>query len=294
MTAIVDATFGMGSTHIVCQDYARISTNPANVYGIVADGCSKSPDTDTGARLLTLAAEQYFQTFPEADVDMRYITGQAFQAARMFKMHAQSVDATLLCIRVQEECGFLRARATVVGDGYVVARHRQSQHLLVYEISFPSGYPFYGSYLLQKGRFESLLTEGEYGLTRLVKESTIAPDGTWKECPTPVVRENGKSTSISVSWDFSSETFDLVSVFTDGAGSFFDISNNRREHVPHQKILHELSAYKRFIGQFVQRRFSRFLKDAEKRGWVHDDDISVATVYMESALAEEVKVNGNA
>lgn len=292
MAVIADSAFGMGSTHIVCQDFARASVNPANVYGIIADGCSSSPDTDTGARFLTLAAEQYFQTFPNDDVDVRYITGQAFQAARMFKMHAHSVDATMLCVRMREEQGLHIVKATVVGDGYVVARVRESQSLVMLEVKFPSGFPFYGSYLLQKGRYESLLKEGEYGLLRTVRRNIVAKDGSFEEEDAPVMESRGTSTPISVAWDFPASLYDVVSVYSDGVDSFFDTSNDGRVHVPYQKVIGELSSYRGIVGQFVQRRFARYLKDTVKRSWVHDDDISVATVYMENDVGEEnVHVN---
>ncbi len=291
MAAIVDSAFGMGSTHIVCQDFARVSMNPANVYGIIADGCSSSPDTDTGARFLTLAAEQYFQTFPNDDVDVRYITGQAFQAVRMFKMHAHSVDATMLCVRVRQEEGSIIAKATVIGDGYVVARVRENQSLVIFEIKFPSGFPFYGSYLLQKGRYESLLKEGEHGLQRIVNKSVVAKDGTWEADDLPFMESRGSGTPISVAWDFPAATYDIVCVYSDGVDSFFDTSNDGRVQVPYQKVLGELSSYRGLVGQFVQRRFARYLKDAAKRSWVHDDDISVATVYMENDVEENVYVD---
>ncbi|HYO91642.1 MAG TPA: hypothetical protein VEQ40_08400, partial [Pyrinomonadaceae bacterium] len=64
-----DSAFLIGATHAVCQDYAvagngtpderaAVSNLQANPYVILSDGCSSSPDTDIGARLLVKAAEQ--------------------------------------------------------------------------------------------------------------------------------------------------------------------------------------------------------------------------------------------
>ena len=63
-----DSAFRMGSTHAVCQDYAVASAwtaaahtdgaaPPPRPYIILSDGCSSTPDTDVGARLLVKAAE---------------------------------------------------------------------------------------------------------------------------------------------------------------------------------------------------------------------------------------------
>src|SRR5215203_2249321 len=48
-----DCFFNIGATHSVCQDYVV-----ASPYLILSDGCSSSPDTDIGARLLVKAAER--------------------------------------------------------------------------------------------------------------------------------------------------------------------------------------------------------------------------------------------
>ena len=48
----MSAAFAIGATHAVCQDYARSDGRLA----LLSDGCSGSPDTDIGARMLVTAA----------------------------------------------------------------------------------------------------------------------------------------------------------------------------------------------------------------------------------------------
>ena len=51
----VDCAFRMGRTHLVCQDYAAVAAGEFPCV-LLADGCSWSPDTDMGARLLVRSA----------------------------------------------------------------------------------------------------------------------------------------------------------------------------------------------------------------------------------------------
>ncbi|MBC8139363.1 MAG: protein phosphatase 2C domain-containing protein, partial [Fibrella sp.] len=52
-----DAAFAIGKTHKVCQDYALTGDAHATIPTVwLSDGCSSSPHTDIGARLLTHVA----------------------------------------------------------------------------------------------------------------------------------------------------------------------------------------------------------------------------------------------
>src|SRR6476659_1428102 len=54
ITMNADATINIGATHALCQDYVIAKDR----HVILSDGCSSSPDTDIGARLLVKALEQ--------------------------------------------------------------------------------------------------------------------------------------------------------------------------------------------------------------------------------------------
>ena len=45
-------------------------------------------------------------------------------------------------------------------------------------------------------------------------------------------------------------------------------------------VVDEMLALKGYAGVFLQRRVTRFLKDAQARGWHHDDDFAVAGIYL--------------
>ena len=58
MTVQCDAFFAIGSTHDICQDYALALNISNRSLLIVSDGCSASPSTDIGARILSRCAAQ--------------------------------------------------------------------------------------------------------------------------------------------------------------------------------------------------------------------------------------------
>ena len=52
-----DHLFWAGDSHKVNQDYCLSGSKSGLHYAIVSDGCSSSPDTDFGSRILAKAAE---------------------------------------------------------------------------------------------------------------------------------------------------------------------------------------------------------------------------------------------
>jgi hypothetical protein len=80
--------------------------------------------------------------------------------------------------------------------------------------------------------------------------------------------------------EFKVESVDLVAVLSDGFTSFVDRMYGTTVPVPLEDVIHGLFQFKLYNGLFVKRRLRRFLKDAAKRGWAHDDDLSIAAVHV--------------
>ena len=80
--------------------------------------------------------------------------------------------------------------------------------------------------------------------------------------------------------------YDLVAVMSDGVMSFQrpitnDLGTSRHfEDVPTADVVSSLMAVKSSKGKFIARRCKRFLKECAKKGWHHNDDLSMAALYI--------------
>lgn len=178
-----DSAFFTGKTHAVCQDYVR--TNDAGPYLILCDGCSDSKDTDTGARLLALAAERTIKVNgglfnPEVAI------GMARSSSDACGLHPNCLDATLLLAKVGPyEIGvpagvsYIVKEAisvTMIGDG-VIAAKRKDGSLRIHWTEFKSGYPYYLNYTIDESRnIEWKKTIGVDDRKSIIRHTVILDD----------------------------------------------------------------------------------------------------------------------
>jgi len=254
----------MGMGHRVCQDYARAGRTPQEhplVYGIVSDGCSSSPDTDVGARLLALTAEHLLRGSHQKAWANRVFNEASLVATRtksakdgmLVDLPNEALDATLLLVAADRPD---RARFACMGDGVIAAKDWDGA-LRIWDVEAPDGYPRYPNYVNNDLRQRSV-EAGEPWIAR-------SPGG--GECRTSKVR----------SFEQPVEGAAVVAIFSDGVRSFTDAERNP---IPSAEIVAELMAFKGYQGAFVQRRLHAFLKAAVKRGWRHEDDLAMAAIDM--------------
>ena len=148
-----DATINIGSAHSICQDYVIARSG----YVILSDGCSSSPDTDIGARLLVKALDQLLKNPTDVEALHKRAARVALDWAGMIALPPQSVDATLMSIHVTNEDLIIACS----GDGVIILES-QAGVFEVYAISSPSGYPFYASYAHQPERLSELITNDRH------------------------------------------------------------------------------------------------------------------------------------
>jgi len=274
-----DSIFHIGATHSVCEDYA-IAANQTRThpYVVLSDGCSTSPDTDIGARLLVKAAEQLLKV----DIEHKPATlhNRAARLAlgwsELLGLPSQSIDATLLTASVFKD----EVVASCSGDGLIVMESMEGE-LDVYSISYPSGYPLYPAYLHQSARLEQLtLTERSHKEVQhfhstskgghLRHESTRSSDEI-----TEVIR-------------IGSSGCKIVSLCSDGVQSFLKTSHSDEartvEPIHVAEVIKELLCFKSLNGAFVARRLQKFLKESAAKGWQHSDDLSIAAIHVGGGL----------
>ncbi|HLK61032.1 MAG TPA: protein phosphatase 2C domain-containing protein [Chthonomonadaceae bacterium] len=262
-----DGVFYMGKTHTVCQDYvlARGGERPRV---LLADGCSSSPDTDIGARLLVRMAAQYDNTGEACLLDA--VVAARIQAA-LLGLEDRALDATLLEIRVEGD----RWEAGIHGDGVLAwADHNGVIH--AFSLTYAAGYPNYPNYLADPARRAAFLLQ--VGNDRRCEEVMLLPDGE--------VRSRASFSAPACAPGFrktgSLEDTRWVAILSDGIHSFVqtavDAGGPTTAPVPWTTPLRELLAFKSLNGAFVQRRLQRFLRECEPRRWQHRDDLAVATL----------------
>jgi len=251
-----DSAYVIGHGHKVCQDYARHGRINGLDYAIVSDGCSSSPDTDIGARLLVLTTELNLQYCSEQGFTERAIldiSRHALYAAGFppITLDPRCLDATLLVAVAWRDAISILAG----GDG-VIACLDQYDHVAIWDIEAPDNHPRYPNYLNDIIR-RKIVESGQ-------PWTVSGPDGV--EMCTPKVEAFYTA--------FTGQK--VVAVFSDGVKSFVDAD---RKPIPFEAIVRELLDFKYMTGQFVQRRMQKFLKAAAQRGWQHFDDLSMAAIY---------------
>lgn len=272
-----DSFFAIGKSHTVCQDYARSGKyGHGRAFGVVSDGCSSSPDTDVGARALTLSAITGLESY-RSDFAPHLLGHLPFIAANHTQgLPLSCLDATLLMVYERED-GLIQTLAT--GDGVILARERQSRAVWTWEIDY-AGFPGYLSYLLDPRRLDQYLVYG-HGKRTTTKRCTQGPD-----MPEVVTRQIGFDPA-SFLWaqTFDPHVFDLVLVLTDGVLSF--VQEATRQSVPLFKVVPQVMDIRVPTGVFLQRAEKFFLaKTCPKLGWQHLDDFGAAAIYCEDPKGE--------
>lgn len=265
-----DSTFVIGAAHKVCQDYAvHYPHSEGYTYGLLSDGCSSSPMTDVGARLLVLSAQsQLHCTSWRLDrSNLMTIIFQADILCARLSLPEGALDATLLGFVVPE----MGSQLTMfgVGDGVLALKKPLGLDLIaLHDIEADSGYPLYLSYLLNDKRLKEVEKLGSWK----VQGHTFYPPAGWERGGTDIYDGFGIAQSTG-----PTEGLQVAAVFSDGVKSFVDAD---RRPVPFQDVVAGLLDFKSFKGEFVKRRMQGFLKEAAHLGWKHDDDLSMAAVYL--------------
>jgi hypothetical protein len=274
-----DAFFITGTTHAICQDYALSNKrdNKGDIVGepyvIVSDGCSSAVDSDFGARLITRAARPHLYKPFDADAFIYSVMCTADVFRRTLELDIESLSATLLTVKVEDE----KFKVLSFGDGIIVSI-TQNGCLNFKEIRFVSGAPYYLRYELEpeikKGYVE------EFGQTVEVYSYSSLSD--FEKKTETIELDLAKP---YFTWEFPVQEFKAVGVMSDGASAFAEMirtgTSVSPEPVRLESIVPELTAFKGFQGQFVQRRFRKAMEAFGKKNWKNHDDLSVGIICRE-------------
>ena len=275
-----DCYYACGSSHNVCQDYAVVDAPEETARAFVADGCGSSEDTDIGARLLCRLAQRYW-SLNDINSSAMNIVCTARVTLDLLAVPDEALDSTLLVANADKEFCTVR----MFGDGVVVVRDREGL-FKVFKVEYNGNAPLYLSYFISEGRRAKYVEQGLGVMTvKEIRDGEVVNESE--------IHFKNEETAKDNSWWAMIEAryHDLVLLFSDGVDSFTSVeqteTGRQKSSVSLTDVLDEFMKIKGTGGEFIKRRAKRFLRDAAKRGWQHEDDFSVAGIWLDKPPVDE-------
>jgi hypothetical protein len=281
-----DVAFYAGKTHPVCQDYVihRETTDPPD-YIFLADGCSSSPHTDTGGRLLCHAGKNHILSSGtylyngDTTLSQQLVINSAHIACSMIGMPTTCLDATLISAVNYNGT----TQINVLGDGVVALKSKKGEVKII-TFTYGENYPFYLNYkhYLHRARYESWLRMQQPHSFRIV--DILKPDTV--ENTLSLFTEDDVESVISIHPEdteikIKNTYYEFVAVMSDGVESFYKTDEQgRMEAVSHIDIIRSLLDFKNTTGAFAQRRVNKFRKSCEKDKIQSHDDVSIGVMKL--------------
>ena len=254
--------FRKGSTHKVCQDYSLTRESEICKLALMSDGCSGSPDTDFGSRLLVSNMAKLMQnsTFQDISFACQLASINASRDAFSLGYSSRCLDATLGGIYYDKSSN--KVDAFLYGDGVVILKSPDTDYITVYKRSFytDSGqempvYPIYKHLNLDIShinyKFEQFL---------VYKDRTEVLNG--YDGPA-----EQKAFWISpVIWDI-----EFLAVCSDGINTFI----KNKDAFDFSTVIRELFFIKNKKGEYLERHYNFLLSDYKID---HSDDLSIVSM----------------
>jgi len=270
-----DSFLQIGSSHSVCEDYILTGDSKLK-YVILADGCSSSPKTEMGARILCYLARQYLKYYrfndSSSDFGLNYdtmgswIIHNAEMIARQLGLSKTSLDSTLM-ISFLDPHDPSTVNIFIYGDGFVVLVPKHGS-LRIWEIEFkPENMPFYLSYLIDPVR-KSVYHSKK--VSKFFTESYIPNN------PSSVVEF---AYDHKIEFQISMEDYKALLLFSDGLKSF--VKKDEAKLLDPLEVIEGLVSFKTIKGKYLQRRVSKELLSLEKKRIRHFDDIAIGAYINE-------------
>ena len=277
----VNHCFEIGSSHIICQDYAlsgQIELDGVVYhYGIVCDGCSSSKDTDVGSRYLAMATRKILnielKNDPNiANIKADVIANKIIQEASKYNdseilLKNCSYDSTLLFFIADDK----NYRVFFFGDGCAYIDDN-GKHL--YSLEYAENAPPYLSYRLYNDRLFGY--GGKYGQTNKNLNVWNVDDINHPSLRTQSFTKIVDDPYLDLIGDV--ETLKQISLFTDGIFSFERVDQKGLNKVSFIDASIDYVNYPVKKGEFTIRNFKFNAKNNLKNGIRHFDDLSCVSI----------------
>lgn len=255
-----DSISTIGKNHTVCQDYSRSSDE----YAIVSDGCSASPDSDFGARILVKEAENLIL---DGLWNPNLCINAAYRKILDLRLHDYSLDATLLLCQIKTFDNVQCAVIEKYGDGCIVIKYKDGK-VLIKNTEYKSGYPHYLSYTLSEERHN--LLKDTVGSSD--KKTTITEVIEGKTTEFSVIEEN-----ISI---YPIDNIESIFLFSDGVSSFTKKKDGIISNISYLEIVNYMANVSNYKGEFIKRQMNGLNRFCKENNYEHFDDFTVACIRL--------------
>jgi serine/threonine protein phosphatase PrpC len=282
-----DSYFEIGSSHMVCQDYALSGNYRDMWYGIVSDGCSSADYSEIGAQVLCHVTKNflslYYDLFFNETIKAEYIAGllansiraKADEVRKVYPISRDSLQATLLVSVVVKIADIQKAFIFAWGDGVIMSSKSQTLH--VETIDYPkTNAPVY------------LMTDQEAYKNKFAPEDCVKQTKMYTLDPSTYKMVYESIESINMAW--ASKTFwgpyvqsfnvnpgYFILLATDGLSQYQD---QNKKPIEILNIIPSILDYPNYNGQFVKRTMNFLKRDLIRKNWSHADDIGIATIIV--------------
>ncbi len=280
-----DCAYYIGTTHEECQDYALAGKNSV----VVSDGCSGSPNSDIGSRVLSITAMNKMAELRNLyHFDQKECISLARPAIKILNMPTECLDATLLAAEHYKERDCVSAMCS--GDGVIAIGTNEGETIII-DCAYVDNYPFYMNYFYDRsGRAKTWF---ENHNKRVITQTAIGVDGNTisSEELSGTCRLFGNlglvtmtDTNLIIDMSEAEKLIKYVSIMSDGIHSFYETitteTSKHNQSLSYIDVLKDLLTFKNFNKSFVQRRINKFRKNCAKNNWANSDDFSLATIYI--------------
>lgn len=302
-----DDIFFIAHNKDICQDFTLSNDKLEIPYVILCDGCSSTPRSDVGARIVALSIEKTilnaFEFFSIQPVTLArgYIEEKILQNMRSHSYYfgKDYLDATALFSYVSQD----KIMSYIYGDGYIIYKLKNQNKFLIFYRKCDNSYPFFLSYYLDTARlrnfqkqsnvfsFGAYLFDAEKNTLEDIEETIVDLQGTYDDgALEPFISEYSSLKIKSLNYAplnilyTQKEYIDMVILISDGLNSFSQKhkTNTSISYEPFafKNILSKLLAFKGTKGKFIKRRVKKFKETCQKEGIYHFDDFSIAGISL--------------
>jgi serine/threonine protein phosphatase PrpC len=274
MKIFTDGLFKIGSTHNVCEDYVHHGQEFLP-FCVVSDGCSGSKNSDIGSRILAHSFEQVMKLIGKEKIinyPARKLAGRvqsyAYSNIANLGIPEDALHATLLfaVINPNEK----KLRVTMIGDGVLALKMKDSNDSIVLKSDFSKDYPIYPGY------FNNNELLKRYDLINEDEEQEVTHN--WIVGKEP---KNGKVSHDEYIYEIilPLDQVEWVMLASDGIDTFVEEEFPNRGQNTEKLVIPYFKDVKARQGAFVTRRINKML-GKELSDFKHEDDLSVAGISI--------------